>query len=246
LSFASLLPRRLRGEEHFRWRGGDVSRLETLSDAVFAFALTLLVVSGTVPATPAQLQDLFWQFPAFALCFAFLIWIWHLHYRFHRRFGFEDAGTVALNGVLLFFVVFYVFPLKYLAQELVTTNLVGEHPSTLAEQGTQVMILYSSGFVGIFLTLTLMYWRAWRMRDLISLDAAERLLTKSSLRGLLLTVGLGFASLLLVFLLPDQPAWSGFVFFFMGPLHAWNGWRSRVELTRLEASRAPAADPARL
>jgi hypothetical protein len=29
----------LRGERHFEWRGGDVSRVEALSDAVFAFAL---------------------------------------------------------------------------------------------------------------------------------------------------------------------------------------------------------------
>jgi len=28
----------------FRWRGGEISRLEGLSDAVFAFAVTLLVV----------------------------------------------------------------------------------------------------------------------------------------------------------------------------------------------------------
>ena len=31
-----LLPRSLRDERHFRWRGGEVSRIEGLSDAVFA------------------------------------------------------------------------------------------------------------------------------------------------------------------------------------------------------------------
>jgi hypothetical protein len=40
------------GADHgFRWRGGDISRLEGLSDAVFAFAVTLLVVSLEVPET---------------------------------------------------------------------------------------------------------------------------------------------------------------------------------------------------
>jgi len=33
------------GETDFRWRGGGVSRIEALSDAVFALALTLIVVS---------------------------------------------------------------------------------------------------------------------------------------------------------------------------------------------------------
>ncbi len=35
----------------FRWRGREISRIEGLSDAVFAFAITLLVVSLEVPET---------------------------------------------------------------------------------------------------------------------------------------------------------------------------------------------------
>ena len=38
-----IIPRVLRGERDFHWRGGDVSRLEGLSDGVFALALALLV-----------------------------------------------------------------------------------------------------------------------------------------------------------------------------------------------------------
>ena len=33
-------------DPQLRWRGGDVSRLETLSDAAFAFALTMMVVDS--------------------------------------------------------------------------------------------------------------------------------------------------------------------------------------------------------
>jgi uncharacterized membrane protein len=55
-------------EKHFRWRGGEITRLEGFSDAVFAFALTLLVVSLEVPHTFDELLDTIRGFPAFGIC----------------------------------------------------------------------------------------------------------------------------------------------------------------------------------
>jgi uncharacterized membrane protein len=225
------LPIRLAGEPHFRWRGGEVSRLEALSDAVFAIALTLLVVSLEVPSTGAELVALFPQFPAFAACFAFLLWVWYLHYLFHRRYGFEDALTVALNGALLFCVVFYVYPLKFLAEVLIGGRLAGAGPRTFGSEGDTVMLLYSGGFSGIFLVLSLMTARAWRLRDAIGLDAAERAATRGMLVSQVSTLALGLVSLALTLFLPSQPAWSGLVFFAMGPLWGLVGWRTGVAVT---------------
>ena len=53
-----ILPRALCGEPFFRWRGGAVSRIENLSDVVFAFALTLIVVSLEVPRNVGELHEL--------------------------------------------------------------------------------------------------------------------------------------------------------------------------------------------
>jgi uncharacterized membrane protein len=61
----------------FRNRAHEVSRLEAFSDVVFGFALTLIVVSLEVPRTYEELMAAMRGFPAFALCFAVLIWIWH-------------------------------------------------------------------------------------------------------------------------------------------------------------------------
>ena len=68
------------GADHgFRWRGGETSRLEGLSDAVFAFAVTLLVVSLEVPETFDELLRVLRGFFAFAVCFAILFWVWYDH-----------------------------------------------------------------------------------------------------------------------------------------------------------------------
>jgi Endosomal/lysosomal potassium channel TMEM175 len=92
----------------------ETSRLEQFSDAAFAFALTLLVVSLEVPRSYGALIALIRQFPSFACCFALLVWIWHEHNMFFRRYGLHDNWTVVINGVLIFVVLFYVYPLKFM------------------------------------------------------------------------------------------------------------------------------------
>src|SRR5258708_221116 len=98
----------------FRWRGHEVSRIEGLSDAVFAFAVTLLVVSLEVPKTFTELSVAMRGFGAFAISFGLLFMVWYNQYKFFRRYGMQDTLTVCLNGALLFVVLFYVYPLKFL------------------------------------------------------------------------------------------------------------------------------------
>lgn len=74
-------------EKDFRWRGGEITRLEGFTDAVFAFAVTLLVVSLEVPHTFAELVQAMKGFAAFAICFAILVQFWYFHYKFSRRYA---------------------------------------------------------------------------------------------------------------------------------------------------------------
>ena len=95
-------------EKYFRWRSGEITRLEAFCDVVFGFALTLLVVSLEVPRNYGELMAAMRGFVPFAVCFAQLVMIWRAHYIFSRRYGLEDRYTVFLNVALLFVVLFYV------------------------------------------------------------------------------------------------------------------------------------------
>ena len=216
----------LRGERHFHWRGGDMSRVEALSDAVFAFALTLLVVSLAVPSTFDELLQAVKGFPAFAACFALLIWIWYHHFLFHRRFGLETGGIVWLNAALLFTVLFYVYPLKFMAaflSKLVTGDMAGVSAALDRDQGPALMVFYAGGFTAIFLMLAVLNGLAYKRRESLKLDAAERLITRQEIRMHLLSAGVGVLALAITALGPGAVAWAGLSFALLGPLHAVHG-----------------------
>src|SRR5215469_14845900 len=148
-------------ELYFRWRAGEITRLEGFCDVVFGFALTLLVVSLEVPRNYVELMAAIRGFVPFAACFAQLILIWRAHYRFSRRYGLEDPYTVFLNVVLLFLVLFYVYPLKFVFTALfdqLTGHAVagglGWHEATV------LMRIYAAGFTSVFLLFALMYAHA--------------------------------------------------------------------------------------
>ena len=109
-------------------RHRDVSRLEGFSDAVFGFALTLLVVNLETPKDIAGLRNLVGSFLPFGITFAMVSWIWYQHNLFFRRYGLQDAWTAFLNCVLLFVVLFYVFPLKFLTLTLVGRSSKNHQP----------------------------------------------------------------------------------------------------------------------
>ena len=60
----------------FRIRGKEISRVEGLSDAVFGFAITLLVVSLEVPKTSGEVLHAMRGFFAFAITFSLLFLVW--------------------------------------------------------------------------------------------------------------------------------------------------------------------------
>src|SRR5262245_5651942 len=117
------------------WPKHEVTRLEGFSDAVLAFAVTLLVVSLEVPKSFDELAEAMRGFLAFAICFALLVYLWYEHAKFFRRYGLQDALTTALNAAFLFLVLFYIYPLKFLFTFLVNLLVFGVEPSSTGTHG---------------------------------------------------------------------------------------------------------------
>jgi hypothetical protein len=231
------------GERYFRWRGRDVSRLEALADVVFGFSLTLLVVALEVPKTSADLFGVMRGFLAFAICFAILLYLWTVHYLFFRRFGLRDPLTLVLNAVLLFLVLLYVYPLKFLFTFLTDAlcynfgwvpaaarTSMGERLAAAMgpADAVPVMVLYSSGYLGVSVVFILLYANAWRQRAALELDAREILLTRGTIAACAINGGIAAVSIGLAFL--SYPALAGYCYFVLGPVHAWNGHRTGKRL----------------
>lgn len=159
-------------------RRSDSTRLEALSDGVFAFAATLLVVSLQVPGTFDELMADLSGLGAFAVSFGALLLIWAVHNAYFRRYGLEDGMTQVLNGCLLFVVLFYVFPLKFVAAG-VTSMVFGIDVErtgrmiTSYDELSQLFMLYSFGFFLIFAIVSLMYAYAARRAPELALDTAQ-------------------------------------------------------------------------
>jgi uncharacterized membrane protein len=193
-----LMAIRTSGEFGFRWRGAEVTRLEGFTDAVFAFAVTLLVVSLEVPKTYPELIAAMHGFLAFGVCFALLANVWYQHYRFFRRYALENPWVVFLNCVLLFFVLFYVYPLKFLF------TAVFDHFEMQVGQVRALLTIWSLGWAAVFAVFSLLYLHAWRMRAQLELTPVEALRTRVSLQDQVAMVVIALFSTLLARTLPER------------------------------------------
>jgi uncharacterized membrane protein len=165
---------------------------------VFAFAVTLLVVSLEVPKTIQELFSAMHGFLAFGVCFALLVNIWYEHRRFFRRYALEDPWVVFLNCALLFFVLFYVYPLKFLFTAMF------DRSGMEASEARALYTIFSIGYTAVFTVFTLLYLHAWRIRTRLELTPLEAIRTRVSLFDHMGMVCIGLLSTVLARTLSDR------------------------------------------
>jgi type III secretory pathway component EscS len=243
------------GKGAFRWRSHEISRIEGLSDAVFAFAITLLVVSLEVPKTFHELTETMRGFGAFAVCFVLLFTVWLTQYKYFRRYGLQDGPTTWLNAALIFVVLFYVYPLKFLFTFLVD-KITGGHGEVRLPDGTvtsmldsvdqmgKLMLIFSAGYLAVFLVFVLLYRHAYKKRAELDLNELEIFDTKSSIQESALNCGIAILSISIILIGgANYSGVAGMIYMLTGVAMGVHGTLSGSRRRRLEQrllSKSPA------
>lgn len=221
-------------------RGASLHRLESFSDAVFAFAVTLLVVSLEVPKSVHELFHLMQGFVAFGIAFLLLLIVWFEHNRFFRNFPVTDATIMALNMLLLFVVLLYVYPLKFLFTTLVDGMLWGVDTDPTASRGDvkKLMILYGVGMLALNGVFLCMHAHIWRLRTSLALTPNELAELKGALLRNLINVGVPVLSICIAAFTNDSGSIAGLTYFLLAPLQTWRGFYTARAHRRVAAAPA--------
>ncbi|HVX41433.1 MAG TPA: TMEM175 family protein [Gemmatimonadaceae bacterium] len=181
----------------FKVRGKDISRIEGLSDAVFGFAITLLAISLEVPKTSAEMLHALSGAVAFGVTFFMLFNIWRMQFSYFRRYGIEDMKLVWLTAVLLFVLLIYIFPLKFiitvLTNKLIYRSAFHERSMLAPRDVPQIFMAFGFGMAAVFAVFAAMYDHAYRLRDELQLTELETFETREFARNTTMISALGLA-----------------------------------------------------
>ena len=208
--------------EGVRLRGQAMTRLETFCDAAFAFAVTLLVISGEgIPRSYQALMEALKGVPAFAASFAIIASFWVSHRKWSRRYGLDDGVSTVLSLVLIFVMLVYVYPLKMVMSAFFAWVSGHWLPSaftlTAVAELRDLFIVYGVGGVAQVGMLALLYVRALRAAPALRLDAVEMVRTREEVVGFSVFCATCVASILWAALTPlNLAVYAGFAYMTLG------------------------------
>lgn len=240
--------------KEFRYRGEEPGRLENFSDAVFALAITLLLISTSPPSNFDQIRRFAFDLIPFLMCIVLIILIWHEHFVFFFRYGLRNGRVLALNTLFLIIVLFYVYPLKFLTRLILVpiANLIG-HEGIKAEFAGMIksqdvadlMIIYGVGAASVFFVLMLMYRYALQAADELELNEIERFdtrvsMTTNTLMGIVPLISVAVAILFRGHWMAG--GFAGFIYFLYTPIMMVYGRRVDKRRKKLLASLTPVVE----
>jgi len=222
-------------ERGFRLRGLEMTRLEVFIDAAFAFAVTMLVISfDAIPRSYDEVMFAVKSIPAFVVAVAQLVWIWHTHNVWSRRFGLDTAYTVFISTCLLIVVLIYVYPMRIMAGGMFSWFTNGYLPSNFEfitlDELRDMFIFLGIGFIALCLVFVQMYRYAVKLKDELLLSDHETFESRTLAVMWAGAAGIGLICVVLAVVLPNQLVpYSGFSFLL---LSAWfpmvRSWRRKM------------------
>ena len=226
----------------FRQRGENMTRLETFTDAAFAFSVTLLVVGGgdSIPSNFDEMIIAMKQVPAFAASFANIMLFWHAHHVWSRRFGLENAGSIFLSLLLVFVVLVYVYPLKAIYSGAIEFFSGGYFPTYFSIDSVEdlrtMFVIFGAGYASMSAVIALLNRHALRHWDVLLLNELERFDTRTLQRWWMICTAVPLVSIALALTLPDGVVFiAGMFYGVFGILAPWYSMRRARLREKLES-----------
>jgi uncharacterized membrane protein len=175
------------------------SRIDALTDGIFAVTMTLLVLDLRPPDGVGSGKEAFWEklsaltprLDDYLISFVVLSLLWVGHHRLTHRVRHVDPGFVWLNLVFILLTTF--LPL--------TTSLIGEHPGV-----PRAALLYGVNLTLVVVTHALM-WRRGLLRLLEGDPAEGRMLWRVVRIGFLLVLAVVLAAMVAAMLGFEWSSW---------------------------------------
>lgn len=205
-------------KDGFRQRGCEMTRIETFTDAAFAFAITMLVISvDQVPDSYEEMMGLLRDVPAFIFASAIMLNFWYAHHTWSRRYGLDDVPTALISFALVLTTLVYVFPLRFMAVTFAWAASGGYLASTppQIESGdvNKMVLTYSIGFIVMCLCLVLLSLHAYRCRKSLQLSQVEQFDTVCDALAWSIVAATGWLAIVLALWLgPNAPGIPAFSF----------------------------------
>lgn len=174
--------------------GRELDRIVFFSDAVFAIAITLLVLDIHVPEIPGRLVDeqlpgrllaLWPKYLSYVLSFVVILMYWMAHHITFRAIKRYDRTLIWLNSLFLMCIAFLPFP----------TSLLGEYGDNQL-----AVAIYAASVAVARLLLTAVWWYASSGHRLIDESFPESTIRIYLVRGLavalafVISIGISFFS----------------------------------------------------
>lgn len=204
----------------------ESSRLDNFVDGAFAFAITLLIISGgSLPRNVSALQHALLGVPAFAACFMQLAVFWHGHVRWRDLVRLTDGTGMRLSLLLVFFALIFVFPLHLVFAGLFNGFSGGvlspDFQSSVASTASDTKWLfacYGASFACMAGTLAALYRHGAREHAGTDDADARSIRVSTVVWGYMASVAL--LSFIIALVMPPNAGWidglPGFCYFLMG------------------------------